>query len=606
MTLPVTTTRRLVLDHLALIVLVGAATGLSLAWARLPGHVAAVWMGSGLFAGWLLSHPTSQWRSLVIAGVLAEATVRQWFAAHPLVEFGLSLANLVEVLVVASTVRRLVPDVGDPRDWMALGGIATGSTLAGCAASALLAATLYAHAGGNGFLANFLTWYTAHTVGIVLMAPLVAVLHRERFGTAAVRHRLDFAVCVLVLVAVVAGVFLQTRYPLLFLTHPPLLWVTFRHRFLGVIAGLSLLTLVGGVATALGHGPLVMLRTDGISGLERIVLFQLFVGAGCLMTFPVALAMAQRRQLLTRVRAGEARYRMLADYTHDVVVRVADGGERIYVSPSITDTLGWAPDDLVGTDFDLVHPEDRPIREEMLATVRSTRQPSTWVYRSRHKDGRYLWMECVARLIPNAEDPGKSDVIFAARDITRRVEVEQALRASKREVEALARSDVLTGLANRRQFDERFDRALARAQRSRQPLALLLMDVDTFKQINDRHGHAAGDAVLRAFAQRLQHCVRATDLVARLGGDEFAVLIEAAEQPASIEAVARKLIALMAQPVEAEGGAIPVTTSIGIAFAAQAADADTMMRAADAALYRAKRAGRNCFELMHLAPQAPA
>ena len=606
MNLPATKTR-LVLDHLALMALVGVATALSLAWTRLPGHVAAVWIGSGLVTGWLLSRPTRQWPGLLAAAVLAEALVRQSFALHHGREIGLGIANLLEILAVAWTVRRRVPDLGNAQDWMALGGIATIATLVGCALSATLAALVVSLTGDERFLPNFLTWYTAHAVGMVILPPLIVVMHREKPWAADTRRRADLVACMLVLAAVAAAVFTQSRYPLLFLTYPPLLWCTFRHRFLGVVLGIALLALIGGAATALGHGPLVALHMEAIGNLERIVVFQLFLGAGCLMTFPIALAMAQRRQLLRRVRSGEMRYRMLADYTHDVVVRVDDAGARIYVSPSVTETLGWAPEDLVGTHLDIVHPEDRPIREEMLSTVRSTRVPSTWVFRSRHKDGRYLWMESAARLIPNADDPKRFDVVFAARDITRRVEAEQALRASKREVEALARSDVLTGLANRRQFDERFARALARTQRARQPLALLLMDIDAFKQINDRHGHAVGDEVLRTFAGRLSDCVRSTDLVARLGGDEFAVLVEDAGLPEAAEAIARKLIAGMARPMVVAGGVdVDVTTSIGIAFAVQPPDQDTLVRAADAALYAAKRAGRNCFELVRIPPEGSA
>ncbi len=175
---------------------------------------------------------------------------------------------------------------------------------------------------------------------------------------------------------------------------------------------------------------------------------------------------------------------------------------------------------------------------------------------------------------------------------------EESLKASQQELENLARVDSLTGLANRRQFDERVDLALARSRRHGTPVALLYIDIDYFKRINDSLGHLAGDAVLSAFAGRLAACVRAEDLVARLGGDEFVMLVEDGATTQGTEAIARKLIRHVSEPGLVDGDDTTVTTSIGIAFCLRDTDAEELLQYADKALYVAKGNGRNTFHLV--------
>jgi diguanylate cyclase (GGDEF)-like protein/PAS domain S-box-containing protein len=168
------------------------------------------------------------------------------------------------------------------------------------------------------------------------------------------------------------------------------------------------------------------------------------------------------------------------------------------------------------------------------------------------------------------------------------------LKLAERELERLARFDSLTGLANRLHFSERLEVAIVRHQRIGKPLALLYLDIDHFKTINDTLGHAAGDTVLIEFAQRLSESVRVSDFAARLGGDEFVVLIEDAAGSEAAEAVACKLIARMRDLIAVDGRQLAVTTSIGIAFGRSATiDTDALMKLADTALYAAKAAGRN-------------
>jgi diguanylate cyclase (GGDEF)-like protein/PAS domain S-box-containing protein len=385
-------------------------------------------------------------------------------------------------------------------------------------------------------------------------------------------------------------------YPLLFMTYPPLLLGAFRHRFLGVAGGVILLATIGSALTSAGHGPLWLL--EGIGSAGRIALLQLYIAGGCLMTIPVVLAMAERDRLNTRMRESERRYRLLADYSGDLVVRLKADGERVYVSPSSADILGWQPSEMLGQRWDLVHPADREKQRVAMTEVLTLGEPQTVRYRARHKNGHYIWMEVVMRPIPSEQQVGDKDLILAGRDISRRVAAEEALEDSRRELERLSRVDALTGVGNRRQLEQRLPLALLRLERSGKPVALMYLDIDHFKRINDTYGHAAGDKVIQAFAQRLMSNVRATDLVVRLGGDEFVILMEDVTRPQAAEAIAGKILKTMREPLEIGTTTLTITTSIGVAFAAERVVAEDLMVGADDALYAAKEGGRNAYRIV--------
>jgi diguanylate cyclase (GGDEF)-like protein len=169
----------------------------------------------------------------------------------------------------------------------------------------------------------------------------------------------------------------------------------------------------------------------------------------------------------------------------------------------------------------------------------------------------------------------------------------------------LARSDALTGLANRIAFAERLDEALSQAKRNDDMLCVMYIDLDGFKTINDTRGHDAGDAVLRQVAMRLRRCVRDYDLVARLGGDELAVLAPNLAA-ADLEATAERISRTLAIPLDLQGGAAHVTASIGVAsFPATAEEAVLLVKCADQAMYAAKRAGKGCVRRAEAARATP-
>ena len=183
-----------------------------------------------------------------------------------------------------------------------------------------------------------------------------------------------------------------------------------------------------------------------------------------------------------------------------------------------------------------------------------------------------------------------------ASDITARVSAEEALQRANEQLAQLALHDPLTGLANRRKFAERFQYDMARAVRARSPLSLLMLDIDHFKEINDRHGHLAGDACLKWLAALLTGSVRAVDLVARYGGEEFLVLLPEMSADQSLAAAERMRAQIQVSPVHIGEGMPPVAITVSIGAATTTASEltlDDLLARADQAVYRAKRAGRN-------------
>ena len=185
----------------------------------------------------------------------------------------------------------------------------------------------------------------------------------------------------------------------------------------------------------------------------------------------------------------------------------------------------------------------------------------------------------------------------------RNAELQRAIAA----VQTMATRDNVTGLYNRAFFADSLEHALAQAERHARGVALLFMDVDRFKQINDTLGHAAGDRSLRVIGERISACMRESDIVARLGGDEFVALIENLGAAAGLDQLAQKIIDAMAQPLQLEHGELVLSVSIGVAvWPKDGRDAPTLMRNADAALYRAKNQGRNRFSFYARQADLPA
>lgn len=240
----------------------------------------------------------------------------------------------------------------------------------------------------------------------------------------------------------------------------------------------------------------------------------------------------------------------------------------------------------------LVHPDDRArVQGEAAAVLKGEKPEYAVEHRVRAGSGHWKWILSRGRVMSRDPATGKALTLMGTNlDVTERKRGEIRL-------EQLANYDSLTGCANRNLFADRLKQAIARCARSKARAALMYLDIDKFKGINDTLGHDAGDALLKEFAARLKAAVRATDTVGRLGGDEFAMLLEEVKEEHAPARVAQKILEAMRAPVDAVGKPVVVTTSIGIALFGGEAEPEALAKRADVALYEAKAAGRNTYRM---------
>jgi diguanylate cyclase (GGDEF)-like protein/PAS domain S-box-containing protein len=304
---------------------------------------------------------------------------------------------------------------------------------------------------------------------------------------------------------------------------------------------------------------------------------------------------ARLRDLERRLYEAEAKYEALVEQLPAAIyVDSSDPhGPTYYVSPQVRDLLGISPADYIqrADVWDtLVHPDDRQRLRDDYQLWLETGEPEAGDYRYVRPDGSIVWIHDRSKLVRDADGRPLfvQGVMF---DIT-------ALKEAELRMQHMAYHDSLTGLPNRAMFEEHLALAIARSQRSGSSVAVLFMDLDGFKDVNDELGHAAGDDLLRVVAHRLREGTRATDLLARLGGDEFLVLLadlpdERAPSPEEVlRLVTERMAARVAEPIPLRGRMVTTSISVGAAmYPQEAQSAEELMRIADAAMYAQKRRG---------------
>ena len=286
------------------------------------------------------------------------------------------------------------------------------------------------------------------------------------------------------------------------------------------------------------------------------------------------------------VQRSEARFRSLVQNSTDIVMIVSPDGQLQYQSPSGERVLGYHDAALVGSYLqDLMHPDDVQKLQAFLVEVEQGSETTPRVeWRIRHADGSWVRTETTGNNL--LSDPHVSGLVLNSRDIGDR-------RALQNELTYQAFHDPLTTLPNRALFMDRLEHALIRADRREQAVAMLFLDLDNFKIVNDSLGHQAGDQLLIEAAQRLLECVRTEDTVARLGGDEFTILMEDIHGLDSPLEVARRIEFKLRMPFTVVGHEVFTTASVGIAVSGPGVgSAADLLRDADLAMYRAKSEGK--------------
>ena len=698
---------------LAAFALSGGLSFYALALARANHSPVALWLANGALIGWLVQKPLARSWPLLVTGFLG-FLVAKLCLGDPLVSSLLiGPCHALETVIVSEAIRRRFPQLTSRTRFMDLArvglvGALIGSTL--CALGLMSILHLWSQ---PGVLVSLNTVFRAHFVGTVIagstsLVMITPSLRRIEPGKTWILVR-----DLLLMTAITVGVFVESRVPMAFLIYPPLLLLVFRHRFLGMVIGMAILALVVSLATTLNIGPFNL--WPGVTPAFRVVMAQVFIGVSCFVALPIALALADQDRLRNRIRESELRYRMLADHSGDLVMRIRADGDRMYVSPSVKELLGWEVEDFQKPRPDLIHPDDRERIAAEVCKLRAQGGTTTATYRLQHKDGHYLWIEAFARLVPSPDNDGAMEIIYTGRDVTERVRIEQALVESQaqlrtitdnvpaviaridmswrytyvnrfveqvsgrtpaqiigksvrevhgdevydrlkhymeracagesllfeyeamhrekllhfhahfvpdrdadgkvrgvyeltteithiknveRDLLRLAHQDSLTGLANRRYFNERIAGILKQARQHDVPVLLALVDIDNFKTINDTYGHAIGDVVLAEVGCCLQKLVREGEVVARIGGDEFVVLSDDIGTSKQARAFTQSLWERLHMTVDAGGAQVPVKMSIGAVLCKDEITGDAVMKLADEALYMAKDAGRDTYRFV--------
>jgi diguanylate cyclase (GGDEF)-like protein/PAS domain S-box-containing protein len=301
--------------------------------------------------------------------------------------------------------------------------------------------------------------------------------------------------------------------------------------------------------------------------------------------------LTERREVELKLVRGEERLSLALEGSGLSLFDWDIAADRIHYSAQASVLRGGPPVETNATPAEMrayVHADDLPtVLERLRAAVKGTTPLYHVEYRVRTLSGGWIWLRSRGRVVERDANGRALRLAGTDADVTQRKLDEERLRQQ-------AERDSLTGLPNRALFHDRLQKALARAARSGQPLALMFLDVDHFKRINDSLGHEAGDRLLIVFAQRMRQALRTSDTVARLAGDDFTVIVEGLRSPADARALAEKLVEVARQPVELSGRAMQVSTSVGIALSlAGETDGAALLRRADAALYEAKRRGRD-------------
>ncbi len=320
---------------------------------------------------------------------------------------------------------------------------------------------------------------------------------------------------------------------------------------------------------------------------------QLFLGTITLMTLLGVLVWGwwvllerARKKMTDSVGDSERRFRSLVQNSSDAVVIVGHDGSILYAAPPVEVIFGRSAAELLNTPLTrLVHSQNiGPMSELAILGVQVLIDDEPILWRGVHADGSARYLETVATNM--LDDPAIGGVVLNTRDVSDRhqAEMELAYRANH---------DALTDLANRPMFEMRVKQVLERGALAGFLPAVLILDLDDFKTINDSLGHVAGDELLVEVGQRLRHCLRSVDLAARFGGDEFAVLLEGTRNRTEIETLARRLVEAISQPMMIEGRELEMQASIGIAIVEGSEQtAASLIRDADVAMYVAKDSGR--------------
>jgi diguanylate cyclase (GGDEF)-like protein len=566
-----------------------AAAALSVAFTREAGSTAVFWPANALLLGLLLRMPPRDYPVSLAACMLASVAANLGYSDPPFLAVTRAAVNILEVLCGYHLIARFSPSftLTDLRSLFILAA----AGMAAPAVSATAAAILLGGSFGMPFADMWWARWSRDAVGMLLFLPLITSFDAKPFkrllfgqpDRALLAKAAELAT-VFVLLFVVSVLITRGHWygsPTLFA--PILLWTSLRFGIFPTAAVAVTIDLVAVISAANDAWPALFMAADTPQKIHSLQLFVLLVALSPLVVAVVVGERARARRQLDDALESMADAFALYDARNRLVL----------CNPRYPEFLSRIADLLVpGVRYeDLVR---EGVRRGLYPGV-APAQAGTWIADqvAAHRagsasevqlaDGR--WLQAIAR--PTA-DGGTVDV---RRDITERKHLEEA-------VEHMAMHDALTKLPNRAMFYRELERALARAEREPCRIAVILVDLDRFKDVNDTFGHASGDQLLVEVANRLVECVRTEDLVARLGGDEFAVVAVGKEATDRFAALAGRIVDRLGERLWIGGIEIEPSASLGMTvFPDDPGSLDDLIVHADRALYAAKQTGRGTWTL---------
>ncbi|MBB4858030.1 diguanylate cyclase (GGDEF)-like protein/PAS domain S-box-containing protein [Novosphingobium chloroacetimidivorans] len=547
------------------------------------GHEhATVWPADALILALLLKSPRSAWPTILLCGWMGNllANVIGRGPSAGVVLYG--AINMAQALVAACLIVRSLSNrrdfLGDTKasgQFLLFAGLLAPGLGAG--AGSLVSLVAYDVPFGE----SFLRWFASNAIGLLIGTPIMLAIldgsYGRCFGAKTALQRSETLALITAHGLLTAAVFSQTSYPLLFLPLSSLLLVAFRLGRLGTFAGVAIVACAGATATYLGIGP-VALITEG--PVFQSLYFQIYIGVILCTALPVAATVSSRADALVELAEHRKALQQILANAPEGILSFDETGTCRWADGRLKELTGVEPYAFVGCT----------LKEVASLTSRALLQ---FADEAVHDAGRAITCDFSPDCTPErtleasvgivSQGERRTGMVITMRDISARKSREAAITR-------MAETDDLTRVLNRKGFRTRLSEAL---DNSDGPLTLALIDVDRFKSINDTFGHAVGDRVLEAVAQRLQAGTRNTDYVGRLGGDEFAILFgcDVATAQAACERIAEHL--RVALEVDANGSRVVASISCGVAQRQPGMTRSHLFDAADTALYEVKRAGRD-------------
>jgi diguanylate cyclase (GGDEF)-like protein/PAS domain S-box-containing protein len=553
-----------------------------------------IWTANGLLLAYLLMTTRRHMPAYLFTGFIA--IFFSCLLIHQPWRMSLLYAvmNTTEVLIAALLLHRQdkeLPRFTEPSYLFRFIGIAV---LAAPITAELIFAFINWSWTHDSLLSDFLNWFGADSLGIAVITPTCVAISQADFQDPQWWRQCRFYLTLTAIVTTIA--FCQDAIPFVLLIYPLIVVVALRVDLSCAALSMLLSTVTAICFTVHGMGPFAPSGPNDV--VEAGVFLQLHVAVGIFILYSVSVVQNRQKNTERQLQEAVTFYKLVTENSRDLIILTDLYGHRFYVSGGRGNMGGWTREELIRQNgLSLVHPDDLAQVTALMKKLYSSMGSAILEFRARQRDGSYAWVETNLCIVRDPASNVPTGILDIVRDISERKQAEEKLQEAYNTVEAQAVTDGLTGLANRRQFDQYLASEWQRAMRNGLPVSLLMIDADHFKRYNDTYGHVNGDQCLRQIAAVCQDAVtRPGDLVARFGGEEFAIILPNTDNKGVLQ-VARQVCQALRDRKLPHRANLPgvVTISVGCATAIPKAEmhASQLIEIADQALYQAKHKGRN-------------